>query len=118
MLELLLRQVVRRHGDKMKDWNISKLQITVFGDRQAAVLLQVVIRMTCGIYKSIDIRAAEKIQNDLFVDDLVTRGELDEVHRLMGNMNDENFKCSGTMTQIMEKEGLHLRGMGSLTVRS
>ena len=118
MLELLLRQVVWRHGDKMKDWNISKLQITVFGDRQAALLLQVVIRMTCETYKSIDIRAAEKIQNNLFVDDLVTCGELDEVHRFMGNMNDENFKCSGTMTQIMEKEGLHLRGMGSLTVRS
>ena len=36
-------------GAKMKDWNVFSFQITVFGDRQAAVLLQVVIRMTCGI---------------------------------------------------------------------
>ena len=87
----------------MKDWNVYSFQITVFGDRQAAVLLHVVIR----------IRAAEKIQNDLFADDLVTCEELDEVDRFMGNKNDENFKCSGTMTQIMEKKGLHLRGMGA-----
>ena len=36
-------------GAKMKYWNVYSFQITVFGDRQAAVLLQVVIRMTCGI---------------------------------------------------------------------
>ena len=44
----------------MKDWNVYSFQIMVIGDRQAAVLLQVVIRMTCGICKSIYIRAAEK----------------------------------------------------------
>ena len=47
-------------GAKMKDWNVYSFQIMVIGDRQAAVLLQVVIRMTCGICKSIYIRAAEK----------------------------------------------------------
>ena len=60
LLELHLRQIIWRHGDQMKDWNVYSFQIMVIGDRQAAVLLQVVIRMTCGICKSIYIRAAEK----------------------------------------------------------
>ena len=111
LVEPHLRQVVWRRGDKMKDWNIYGFQVVVFGNCQAAVLLQVLIRMNCEIYKSIDIRADEKIQNNLFVDDLVTGGELEEVDRFMGIKNYENFKCSGRMNQIMKKGGLHIKAM-------
>ena len=93
----------------MKDWNIHGFQVVVFGDCQAAVQMQVVIRMNCEIYKSIDIRADEKIQNS--VDDLVTGGELEQVDMFMGIKNYENFKCSGRMNQIMKKGGLHIKAM-------
>ena len=34
-----------------------------------------------------------------------------EVDRIMESKNDENFKYSGTMTQIMENGGLHFKAM-------
>ena len=67
--------------------------------------------MACEMYKGIYIRVTEKIQHDLFVEDLVTGWELEEVDRFMGSKNYENFKCSGTMTQIFEKGGLHVKAM-------
>ena len=95
------------------DWNVYGFQVVAFGDHQPAVLLQVVIRMACEMYKGIDIIAAEKNQNDLFVYDLVIGGELKEMDRFMGSKTDENEheQCSGTMAQIMEKRGLHLKAM-------
>ena len=111
LLEPHLRRVVWRRGDKMKDWNIYGFQVVVFGNCQAAVLLPVLIRMNCEIYKNIDIRADEKIQNNLSVDDLVTGGELEQVDMFMGIKNYENFKCSGRMNQIMKKGGLHIKAM-------
>ena len=101
LLELHLRQVVWRHGDGSECLRLSGCGVR---DCQEAVLLQ-------GVIRSIDIRAAEKIQNDLFVDDLVIRGELDEVDRFLGEKNKDDFKCLGTMTQIMEKGGLHFKGI-------
>ena len=111
LLELHLRRVVWRHGDRGADWKVYGFLVVAFGDRQAAVLLQIVIRLTCEMYKNVDLIAAQKIQDDLFVDDLVTGGELELVDRFMGDKDVETFKCTGTMPQIMEEGGLYFKAM-------
>ena len=61
LLEVHLRRVVWRHGDRWGEWKVYGLQVVAFGDRQAAVLLQIVIRLTCEMYKDIDLIATQKI---------------------------------------------------------
>ena len=96
LLELHLRRVVWRHGDRGADWKVYGFLVVAFGDRQAAVLLQIVIRMTCEMYKNVDLIAAQKIQDDLFVDDLVTGGELELVDRFMGDKDVETIHMVDT----------------------
>ena len=47
--------------------------------------------------------ASHKLLNDMFVDDLVSGGELTEVLRFMGKKDKSTGKRNGTMTQIMER---------------
>jgi hypothetical protein len=69
------------YGVRGAVWRVYAFLVVAFGDRQAAVLLQIVIRMTCELYKNIDIVAAHKLLNDLFLDELVTGGKRrEQVH--------------------------------------
>ena len=54
-------------------------------DKIAAVLIQITISLMVEMYESIDPVASHKMLNDMFVDDLVTEGEMPEVLRCMGN---------------------------------
>ena len=111
LLEMHLRRVVWRHGVQGAEWKVYGFLVVAFGDRQAAVLLHIAIRMTCEMYQHIDILAAHKMQNDLFVDDLATGGDTEQVDRFMGEKDIKTLKCSGTMPQIMEKGGLYFKAM-------
>ena len=50
MLEKHLRKVVWRHGELGKPWKVYGFLVVVFGDRIAAVLLQIAIKMTVEMY--------------------------------------------------------------------
>ena len=85
--------------------------VVAFGDKIAAVLLQIAIRLTSELYREIDLVASHKLLNDMFVDDLVSGGELTEVLRFMGNRDKDTGKRNGTMVQILERGGLYLKAM-------
>ena len=111
MLEKHLRRVVWRNGKKGAVWKVYSFMVVAFGDRIAAVLLQIAIRITSEVYKDIDLVASHKLLSDMFVDDLTSGGELNEVLRFMGNRDEVTGKNDGTMVQIMEKGGLYFKAM-------
>ena len=79
LLEMHLRRIVWRSGDVSQKWRVYGLLVVAFGDRPAAALLEIVIKITVQMYGNIDPMAARRIENDMFVDDVVTGGELEEV---------------------------------------
>merc|ERR1712215_174512 len=101
MLEKHLRRVVWRHGKKDAEWRVYAFVVVAFGDKIATVLFQIAIRLTSELYKEIDLVASHKLLNDMFVDDLVSAGELAEVLRFMGNKDMDTGRRNRTMTQIM-----------------
>ena len=111
MLEKHLRKVVWRHGKTGSVWRVYGFLVVAFGDRIAAVLLQIAIRLISELYKDIDLVASHKLLSDMFVDDLVSGGELMEVLRFMGNQDMNTGKRDGTMVQIMERGGLYFKAM-------
>ena len=76
--------------------------VVAFGDKIAAVLIQINIRLMVEMYESIEPVASQKMMNDMFVDDLVMGGEMPEVHGEQGR---------GTMAKVMTKRGIYFNGM-------
>ena len=110
-LEKHLRRVVWRHADNSRPWKVYGFMVVTFGDRPAAALLEIVIRMTVQLYGHIDPLAASRLLSDMFVDDLETGGELHEVIQFRGQEDPETLQCSGTMPEILRQGGLHLKAM-------
>ena len=111
VLEMHIRRIVWRYGDANEKWRVFGLLVIAFGDRTAAALLEIVIKMTVQMYGSIDLIAARKIENGMFVDDVVTGGELEEVLRFKGTEDPESYKCDGTVPDILARGGLRLKAM-------
>ena len=84
MLENNLRKVVWRHGKQGAVWKVYTFVVVAFGDKIAAVLIQINIRLMVEMYESIEPVASQKMMNDMFVDDLVMGGEMPEVHGEQG----------------------------------
>ena len=71
------------------------------GDRPAACLMEIAVKMTVLIFGHIDLVAGRRLNKDRFVDDVGTGGTKSEVQRFKGVENVETFVCDGTMPQIM-----------------
>ena len=111
LLEKHVRRVVWRHCNKKEIWKVYGFLVVAFGDRPAACLLDIVIKISCQLFQSVDPMAALRLTNDMFVDDLASGGENHEVDRFKGVESPETMRCSGTMTQIMEQGGLRFKAM-------
>ena len=110
LLEKHLRRIVWRFADSKKDWKVYAFLVVTFGDRPAGTILQIAIRIVCHAHFKIDPYAANKLLNDLFVDDLSSGGEQEEVTRFKGS-KDENGRFTGSMSQIMNKGNLRFKAM-------
>ena len=111
LLEMHLRRVVWRNSQPGKKWKVYGFLSVTFGDRPAAALLEIVIRMTAQVHKAIDPRAAMKLERDMYVDDLASGGDSREVERFRGRENPDTLECEGTMPQIMRKGGMRFKAM-------
>ena len=96
LLEKHLRRVVWRFGRKGEPWRIFGFVVVTFGDRQAAVILEIVIRRTCAMFGTIDLDAANKLHNDRMADDITTGGEAEEVDRYIGELVEDTQERMGT----------------------
>jgi hypothetical protein len=53
--------VVWRHGKQGSVWRVYAFLVVAFGDRIIAVLLQIAIRITIKMYKTVDLVASHKL---------------------------------------------------------
>ena len=107
-VEMHIRRVVWRHGQKQSQWKIFGFCTVSFGDRPAAAFLEIAIRRTAEMNENIDPVAAYRIVNDRYVDDFATGGTPEEVSRFVGNESDD-FNCDGTFPTILSKGSLRLK---------
>ena len=109
-VESHMRRVVwkRSRGSRLQ---IYAIMVVSFGDRPAAVILEIAIRITIQMFGDVDKMAAYRLEFDRFVDDLTSGGDEEEVARFVGQENKETNQCSGTMPQILGGGGFKLKAM-------
>ena len=98
-VEKHVRRVVWRYGDHSQLWRIFAFCTVSFGDRPAAVLLEIAIKKTSEMFWTIDPEAAHKIMTDRYVDDIASGGFLHQISRFVGKEM-ADFKCDGTILQF------------------
>ena len=102
-LEMHIRRVVWRFGNKNEKWKYFGYQTVSYGDKPAGVYLDIVIHKTADMFKNIDLAASKGIKNNCFVDDLGTCGSGEVVRKLKGKDVNEKFATNGTLAQILSK---------------
>ena len=107
-VEKHVRRVVWRYGDRTKPWRIFGFATVSFGDRPAAVLLEIAIKKTAEMFSSIDPEAAHRIMFDRYVDDFASGGTQEQVDRFVGK-DIGNLKCDGTVPTILSQGSLQLK---------
>ena len=83
-------------------WKIYGYLVMAFGDKIAATALECAKKKIADLGEEIDKDAAARIRSDLYVDDGVSGGSLEEVERFIGT-KDESGKYVGTLQQIFSK---------------
>jgi len=109
-VESHMRRVVWRRSRSSR-LQIYAFMVVSFGDRPAAVVLEVAIKMTIQMFGDVDKMAAHRLEFDRFVDDLASGGNADEVARFVGTEDEETNLCNGTMPQILGGGGFKLKAM-------
>ena len=71
-VEKHVRRVVWRYGDHSQLWRVFAFCTVSFGDRPAAILVEVAIKKTAEMFWTIDPEAAHKIMTDRYVDYLTS----------------------------------------------
>ena len=107
LLEMHLRRVVWRHADPKAE--VYAFMVVTFGDRPTAALLEIVLKRNIQMYGDLDPLTAHRLGKDMFVDNLTTGGEMDQVVRFKGQEDPETLTCEGTMPQILKKGGLKMK---------
>ena len=109
--ELHCRRFVWRFSQS-ECWKVYGIDRMHFGDKPAAIGLDVAKHLVAAAGREIDPAAAGMIERD-YVDDGFGGGDEDDVLRLMGEIEDENGdrKYRGTVPTIMEKGGFYIKYM-------
>ena len=101
-----VRRIVWRYGNSTKPWKTYVFCVVSFGDKPAAAILEVAIRMIAEIYSFLDPVAAIRIIFDRYVDDLASGGDSLQVARFAG---DEDSGITGTMSKILKQGSFNLK---------
>ena len=109
-LEKHVRRIVWRYGRKNEEWKTFAFVAVSMGDRPAATLLDICVKLCLTMFRDIDPVAADRVKQDNFADDVVTGGNEEEVRRFKGN-EDEDLRCDGTIPRIMSSASLKLKAI-------
>ena len=101
VVEKHLRRFVWRFSED-EEWQDYGIDRVHFGDLSAACQLEVSKKMVAELGREIDHEAADKIINDMYVDDGATGGNKESVQRMVGKKNDDG-SFDGTIPQILAK---------------
>ena len=110
-LEQHVRRVVWRYGKTGTQWRVFVFLTVSMGDRPAACLMEIGVKMTVMIFGHIDLVAGGRLNRDCFVDDISTGGTQAEVVMFKGTEDVVTMACDGTMPQIMSKTHLLLKAV-------
>ena len=102
LTEKHVRRMVWRYGDKRAKWKVFGYTVVSFGDTPAAALLEICLKLIIMRFYVIDPIAAERLMRDMFVDDVTSGGDVEQVMRFKGNEDPETLACDGTMPQILD----------------
>ena len=107
-VEMHTRRVLYRTSPD-QPWQTFAFQCVSFGDRPAAAILEVSLRLLAEKFKEIDEEAALRMLIDRFVDDMPTgHNDLQVIKRFRGAIL-ENFQTSGTLAAIFQQGGYILK---------
>ena len=98
--ELHLRRILWRDMKLDEEPKTYGPLVVMFGDKCAPAITSAAIRETADLYSHIDKVAAEKIKDDMYVDDMATGGDNHEETELLKK----------NASTIMEKGGFHFKG--------
>ena len=96
----------------MEPWKDCAYMRATFGDKAAALLLEVAKKWVAQEGGNIDPMAAEHIRDKLYVDDGFAGGLEVDVKRMVGDLK-ENGGYDGTVTRILETCGLKVKFMAA-----
>ena len=102
LTEKHVRRMVWRYGDRRAKWKVFGYTVVSFGDTPAAALLEICLKLIIMMFYVIDPIAAERLMRDMFVDDVTSGGDVEQVMRFKGNEDPETLACDGTMPQILD----------------
>ena len=111
-LEKHVRRIVWRYGKTGTKWRVFVFLTVGMGDRPAACLMEIAVKLTVLLFGHIDLVAGRRLNRDRFVDDVASGGNKDEVKRFKGEENVETMVCDGTMPKIMGSTNLKLKAVG------
>ena len=120
-IERHLRRVLYRHLDKSGEFETFGTNVVQFGDRAAAAIAITAVKKTAEIYSDVNPKAAERIIDDSYVDDITT-GDVDTeaVAELKKGISEilsyGGFKLKGFVTSgDTSDENLALLGAGNVS---
>ena len=101
--EKFLRLVVWRFGEETADWLIFGFNCMTYGDVPASVLLEIVKSLGCSKYRDIDEMTAQRVEEDSYVDDILSGGTEAEVAKMKGDCEkkDGKFYYNGTVSRML-----------------
>ena len=108
-MELHLRRFLWRRSPE-EPWKDCGYTRATFGDKAAALLLEVGKRRAAQEGEHIDPMAAEQIRDKLYVDDGFAGGSEEDVRRMVGDLK-EDGGYDGTVSRILETCGLKVKFM-------
>ena len=98
--------------NQTEEWRVFGIDRMHFGDRPAAIGLEVAKNLVAESGRDIDSAAVDMIKRD-YIDDGFGGGSEEDVDRLMGEVEDEDGKISfrGTVSQIMSQGNFRIKVM-------
>ena len=104
-LEKMTRLVVWRHCKEEEDFQVYGNDCMGMGDRPATNGLEIGVDKAADLGEKIDEKAAQKLKEDRFADDVLSGGTWEEVMRMRGKLKiDEKGKITfdGTIPKILD----------------
>ena len=100
VVESHFRRFIWRFSED-EEWQDFAIDRVHFGDISAACQLEVSKSKTSDLGKDIDPQAAQKIDEDTYVDDGVTGGKPEDVERMVGIRGSDGKHHGGTISKIL-----------------
>ena len=108
-----MRRLLWRWGKQDDEWSIFVLKDVHFGDRPAAMCLEIVKGIARDEGKAICEDTSKVMEKGSYVDDSIAGGKKEFIDKMIGKVTvqDNKYSYSGTVAQIYQQVGMSLKVM-------